>query len=68
MHSAYQNWIGQSVVLQVATANLRVPLHGVIVGETEESIRFQIGLWDIDIYKDMILAVEQDQWANVFVN
>jgi hypothetical protein len=25
-------------------------------------------VWDIDIYKSMILAVEQDRWARILVN
>jgi hypothetical protein len=69
MQSAYTSWMGQAVVLQVATADLRVPLRGIIVAETDEAIRLRIGnLWDVDIYKSMILAVEQDNWARVFVN
>jgi len=68
MQSAYAGWMGQPVILQVAAADLRVPLHGIIVGESDDSVRFRIGLWDVDIYKTMILAVEQDQWAAVFVN
>jgi len=32
----------------------------VIVGESEGAVRFRVGEgWDIDIYKPMILAVEQ---------
>ncbi len=69
MRSAYAVWIGQAVVLQVAVADLRVPLRGIIVGETDEAIQFRVEqTWDIDIYKSMILAVEQDRWANVLVN
>ncbi len=62
MPSAYASWIGQAVVLQVAAGDLRVPLRGVIVGESEGAVRFRVGEgWDIDIYKPMILAVEQDR-------
>jgi len=69
MSSAYATWVGQSVVLQVAAGDLRVPLRGVIVGEAEGTIRFRIGEgWDIDIYKPMILAVEQDNWASIIMN
>jgi hypothetical protein len=64
MHSAYASWVGQAVVLQVATADLRVPLRGIIVGESGDAVRFRIGEgWDIDIFKNMIVAVEQDEWA-----
>ncbi len=69
MQSAYASWVGQAVVLQVAAGDLRVPLRGVIVGESDGAIRFRIGEgWDIDIYKPMILAVEQDNWASIVMN
>ncbi len=69
MQSAYAVWIGQAVVLQVAAADLRVPLRGIIVGETDDAIQLRVEkTWDIDIYKSMILAVEQDRWARVLVN
>jgi hypothetical protein len=68
MQSAYASWVGQAVVLQVATADLRVPLRGVIVGESDSAVRFRIGEgWDIDVFKSMILAVEQDEWARILV-
>jgi len=69
MQSAYASWVGQAVVLQVAAGDLRVPLRGVIVGESDGAVRFRIGEgWDIDIYKPMILAVEQDNWASIIMN
>jgi hypothetical protein len=69
MPSAYSFWVGQAVILQVAADELRVPLRGVIVGESESAVRFRVGEgWDIDIYKHMILAVEQDNWASILVN
>jgi hypothetical protein len=69
MPSAYASWVGQAVILQVAADDLRVPLRGVIVGESETTVRFRVGEgWDIDIYKPMILAVEQDNWAGILVN
>jgi hypothetical protein len=69
MPSVYASWMGQAVVLQIATADLRVPLRGTIVGESEEAIRIRVGdAWDIDIYKPMILAVEQDNWASIVMN
>ena len=52
-----------------AAPDLRVPLRGIIVGESEGAVRFRIGdAWDIDIYKPMILAVEQDNWASLVMN
>jgi hypothetical protein len=69
MPSAYMTWLGQQVILQVAAGELRVPLRGVIVGESDASIRFRVGDgWDIDVYKPMILAVEEDNWASISMN
>jgi hypothetical protein len=69
MPSAFEAWVGQAVVLQVAAGDLRVPLRGIIVGESDETLRFRVGdTWDIDIYKTMILAVEQDNWATIVMN
>ena len=65
VQGVYAQWTDQPVVLQVASAALRVPLRGVILGETQESVRFRIDdSWDIDIYKSMILAVEEDSWMD----
>ena len=69
MQSAYAVWIGQPVILQIAAEDVRVPLRGMIVGESDDFIRFRVEqAWDIDIYKSMILAVEQDRWTRVLVN
>ena len=69
MQSAYAVWIGQPVILQLVAADSRVPLRGIIVAETDDCIRFRIEqTWDIDIYKSMVLAVEQDRWARILVN
>lgn len=64
MDSAYQPWIGQPVVLQVALGELRVPLRGRLVKDGGDTLRMRIGDgWDVDIYKAMILAVEEDAMA-----
>ncbi len=64
MPTVHESWIGQAVVLQVASGDLRVPLRGVIIGESKDAIRFRIGKdWDFDIYKESILGVEQDRWC-----
>jgi len=69
MRSPYTSWVGQAVILQVADDDMRVPLRGVIVGESETMLLLRMGEgWDIDIYKPMILAVEQDNWASTPVN
>ena len=69
MPSAYALWVGQTVILQVAADELCVPLRGVIVGESESTLHFRVGQGgELDIYKHMILAVEQDNQASVLVN
>jgi hypothetical protein len=70
MPSAFAFWVGQAVVLQVAADKLLVPLRGMIVGESESTVRFQVEEGgDIDIYKHMILTVEQEnRVAGVLVN
>jgi hypothetical protein len=68
MTSAYASWIGHTVVLQVDAAGIRVPLRGTIVGESDEALRFRVGeSWDIDIFKPMVLAVEEDKWAKILI-
>ena len=62
MDSAYNTWIGQSVVLQVVLGDMKVPLRGKLLKDGGETLRMRIGDgWDVDIYKVMILAVEEDR-------
>jgi hypothetical protein len=64
MDSAYASWLGQPVVLQVALGDIKVPLRGTLLKDSDETVRMRIGEgWDVDIYKTMILAVEQDAMA-----
>jgi hypothetical protein len=64
MDSAYHAWIGQAVVLQVALGAIKVPLRGRVMKDDGETLRMRIGDgWDVDIYKAMILAVEEDAMA-----
>ena len=66
MQGAYAMWLGQKVVLQVEAGELRVPLRGTVVGESSDAVRFRIGEgWDVDIYKAMVLAIEEDNWASM---
>lgn len=66
MNGAFAVWHGQPVILRVTAGDLRVPLRGTIVGETPQALRFRIGNgWDVDIYKNMVLAVEEDSWVDV---
>jgi hypothetical protein len=70
MLSAFALWVGQPVILQVAADGLCVPLRGMIVGESKSTVLFRVeeALEDIDIYKCMILAVEEDSSASILVN
>jgi hypothetical protein len=66
MTNAFQPWVGRSVVLQVALGDIKVPLRGKLLKDGDETVRVRIGEgWDVDIYKAMILAVEQDGMAFV---
>jgi hypothetical protein len=64
MDTAYLAWIGQAVVLQVALGDVKVPLRGRLLKDGGETLRMRIGDgWDVDIYKNMVLAVEDDAMA-----
>jgi hypothetical protein len=64
MDSAYKPWIGQAVVLQVALGDIKVPVRGRVLKDGGDTVRMRIGEgWDVDIYKAMILAVEEDAMA-----
>ena len=61
MDSAFKVWVGQPVVLQVALGDIKVPLRGKLLRDGNDTVRMRIGDgWDVDIYKAMILAVEED--------
>jgi hypothetical protein len=69
MRSPYASWIGQTVILQVAAEDMTVPLRGMIVEESAVSVRFRVADGkDFDIFKPMILAVEQDDCSEILVN
>jgi len=66
MEIGYNSWMGHSVVLQVALGDIRVPLRGKLLKESSDSLRLRIGEgWDVDIYKAMIQAVEEDKMAMI---
>jgi hypothetical protein len=61
MEGGYAVWVGQPVILRVATGNLRVPLRGRLVSETDDVVRLRIAnSWDVDIFKSMVVAIEHD--------
>ena len=66
MDSAFAPWIGHPVVLQVALGDIRVPLRGRLLKDAGETVRMRIGdTWDVDIYKSMVMAVEEDSMATL---
>jgi len=66
MDSAFAPWIGLPVVLQVALGDIRVPLRGRLLKDAGDTLRMRIGdTWDVDIYKTMVLAVEEDSMATL---
>lgn len=69
MEGGYAVWMGQPVILRVIAGNLRVPLRGRLVSETNEMVRLRIAdSWDVDIFKSMVVAVEQDLPITVVVH
>lgn len=61
MEGGYAVWMGQPVILRVVAGNLRVPLRGRLVAESDSVVRLRIAeSWDVDIFKSMVVAVEQD--------
>jgi hypothetical protein len=61
MDSAFKAWVGHPVVLQVALGDIKVPLRGKLLRVGDKTVRMRIGDgWDVDIYKAMIMAVEED--------
>lgn len=64
METGYNELLGHAVVLQVALGNIQVPLRGKLLKESGDTVRMRIGEgWDVDIYKNMITAVEEDGLA-----
>ena len=64
MEAGFNAWLGHAVVLQVALGDIQVPLRGKLLKEGGETVRMRIGEgWDVDIYKTMIVAVEEDGMA-----
>ena len=64
MQTGFHTFLGQAVVLQVALGDVQVPLRGKLLKESGDTVRMRIGEgWDVDIYKNMIVKVEEDGLA-----
>lgn len=47
------------MALRVAAGESRTTLHCIDMGESDAAVRVRIGgIWDADIYKEMVLSVE----------
>jgi hypothetical protein len=59
LSSAYSPWLGRPVALRVSAGELQTTLCCIVIGESEAAVRVRIGgIWDVDIYKEMVLSVE----------
>lgn len=64
MQTGFHTFLGHAVVLQVALGDIQVPLRGKLLKESGDTVRMRIGEgWDVDIYKNMIVKVEEDGLA-----
>jgi RNase P/RNase MRP subunit p29 len=63
MSKTYSDWLGRQVVLQIKAGESLVALRGLVVNESNNALRFRLdGCWEVDIYKEMILRVEADNY------
>jgi hypothetical protein len=63
MSKTYSDWLDRKVVLQIETGESLVPLRGLVVNESNNALRIRLdGVWEVDIYKEMILRVEADNY------
>ena len=58
--AVYSAWLGKPVVLLVVIRQCHVPMPCRIVGESAGDVRVRIQPgWEMDVRKDLILAVEE---------
>jgi hypothetical protein len=56
----YSSWFGKPVVMRVVIRQCHLPMPCLIVGESAADVRVRINPgWEMDIRKDLILAVEE---------
>ena len=61
---AYSTWFGKPVVLLVVIRQCHVPMPCRIVGESVANVRVRVQPgWEMDVRKELILAVEEDAVA-----
>ncbi|HLK05560.1 MAG TPA: hypothetical protein VKT53_14055 [Candidatus Acidoferrum sp.] len=65
MSNTYSNWLGRKVILQIEAGESLVPIRGLVVTESNNALRFRLdGCWEVDIYKEMIIRVEADEYES----
>ena len=56
----YSSWLGKPVVMLVVIRQCHVPMPCLIVGESTATVRVRLQRgWEMDVRKDLILAVEE---------
>jgi len=56
----YSSWLGKPVVMLVVIRQCHVPMPCLIVGESSATVRVRLERgWEMDVRKDLILAVEE---------
>ena len=62
----FATWMGIPVFLNVIAGGIKTSLFCTIVGESNATVRVRIGnQWDVDIYKEMVLAVDEFSHAGM---
>ena len=57
----YTTWLGKPVVLLIQIRQGRVPIPCSIIGESDADLRVLLHAgWEMDVRKDLILAIEED--------
>jgi hypothetical protein len=60
----YSSWFGKPVVLRVLVRQCPIPMPCSIVGESTADVRVRIQPgWEMNVRKELILAVEEDAVA-----
>lgn len=63
---AFEQWLGQPVVLQISLGEFAVPIRGRILSAAGDLLRVTVdGQWDVEVPKENVLAVEESMHAAV---
>lgn len=65
MSDIYSSWLDRQVVLLISAGEARLELRARVVKESNNALRVRVdGCWDVDIFKEMIVRVEADNFAS----